>query len=249
MRPHIQYMSQLFLSRRSVIKDIIKPTASTLVLAGNNFCAGSHKNDPWLKYFSKTWENTIIVPGPLEYTTALAKQPSHINETEQLLREEIKQYNNIHFLSCTSVELPTLIVSGAKLWGKKAACEGDPTTYNITQTHQCLPDNLLWKYEESQWLKDKIQEVAYYKKPHLVVTYSVPHYSLLKEEHRLMTDHLSFYSDFEPLSLHSLPIAGWIYGAPKYAKTSKCPAGKTFIGSNAGDAGMHAFYEGMLMAL
>ncbi len=245
-RPSIQYASQLFLSSKQFSPTFIKPTAPILVLAGNNFSLAldqRYTTAAWLQHFSKSWENTIIVPGSLEYTGV-----NHtVYEMDVLHREFLKSYPNIHYLSCKTVDLPQIMISGAKLWGGRITCNSDSVSHAIHQPYKCNTENLLWKWEEGEWLKDAIQQRAYYKKPHIVVTYSVPHPGILSAADQLRGESLSYYSEFEPLVGHSQPVAGWIFGAPRYTKTSLCHWGKTFMGSNAADGG--GFHSGMVMVL
>ncbi len=210
----IQYASQLFLSFESSInKQILKPVAPTLVLAGNNFHCNSQYNRKWLEYLSKSWTNVCIIPGILEHSWVGLKKSTYIDECEQRLREEIAAHSNVHYLNRNS----TTVSDGTKISGlikwPELLNKSDKCMKFISYPYKIQIK--CWKEEEEEWIRDAvISSGTSNTVPHIMASYSNP---------------------YEYLYTNSFPLKGWIYGEPRATLTGYCLNRQTFIGSNSKD--------------
>jgi hypothetical protein len=256
----IQYSSQLFLSFKAFKhpEKLLKPSAPTLVLAGNCFRYSGPHNLHWLKYITESWNNTIIVPGFLEHSTMGVPTPSEgdqgqldTRETYQCLLDEIKPFNNIKVLSSSSHIIDDMLFTGITKWPyEMPPPEVDLPSRFMHEKYKM--QNKLWKYEGDEWLRDILNRYSYsvlYK--HIIVSYYPPltNWIPLANRHYITKDKKDAicYSLYSPLESNKIHAALWIYGTPKATLSGMCPYNNTFITSNSADS--HAYIPSMITNL
>jgi hypothetical protein len=225
----VQYASQLFLSYEASFKAtnrILKPAASTLVLAGNNFYCNSPHNKQWLQFLSTSWSDICIVPGILEHSWRGLTKATDIDECEKRLRDELSNYSNIHYINRNSVNVKDgLRISGVIKWPESIYSTKEAFLHH---KYGLRPD--FWKEEDDEWICDAISRAAWEKERHIMVTHYCPLPHMLKNGHNNNDNSL-----YAPFLLYPQSVAGWIYGSSKTTTTGHCPHGKTFLGSNSRD--------------
>lgn len=237
----IQYSSQLFLSFKPFKspEKLIKPSAPILVLAGNCFRHSAQLNTPWLDYISSTWKNTIIVPGFLEHSYIGAPICDTYDAYDNLTTE-INKYNNIYLLSSKTHMIDNLIFTGVTKWPNQIPQkEVDPPSEYMHDKYKI--QSALWKYEEDEWLRDKLSQYEYsYLYKHILVSYYPPmcNFIPLSDRKYINDDKSDYqcYSAYGPLELYKISCKLWIYGSPRAAVSGMCPHNNTFITSNSADA-------------
>lgn len=246
----VQYASQLFLSFKSTTtaEQIIKPSAKTLVLAGNCFRHASQYNKDWLKYLSSSWQDVCIIPGLLEHSWLGLRQEVDIDESEKRLKEEIAKYKNIHYLNRNSVNVSDGIrVSGFLKWPNYIEHQvGDPASSAIK--HEYIMHTKLWKQEDDEWVREAINDAEYSTIPHIMASYYCPISYMVGSKHiqpKKAQVEPSFYSPYYGLYKYPQPLQAWIFGIPQINITGYCPHNKTFMGCNSLDA--PGYYSQMIM--
>ena len=228
----VQYASNLFLSFKCPTKispfALLKPSASTLILAGNCFRHNSPVNNAWLYYLSSCWKNVCIVPGMLEYSWFGLHSPVYLNECIDELKYEISTYTNIHYLSMKSINVDSMYISGTTMWPIELSTHKDCIVEYISHPYKIQTSS--WKYEEEIWLDDIIKQYEYYLHPHMVITHNC-----------MMSSKSLSYNSF---NIYHKPVAAWITGA----NSNKSGLyGKTFMCSNS--ALSTGYYEGMTASI
>jgi hypothetical protein len=231
----VQYASQLFLSFEKFVDPmkIIRPSAKTLLLAGNCFRHNSPYNKPWLKYLSNSWQDVCIVPGLLEHSWLGLDKEAHIDEAEERLKEEIAEHQNIHYLNRNAVTTADGIrVSGLIKWPNYIQYQkADPAYAAIKDSHRL--HTKFWKEEDDEWICSEINGIH---SPHIMVSYFCPIHTLLGSKYRQPPPtqiEPSFYSLHFPLYKYSQPLKAWIFGVPCTNITGYCPNASTFLGCNS----------------
>jgi hypothetical protein len=111
----IQYASQLFkAAQKQSFRDLLKPVAPTLVLAGNCVQPWTIAGRQFLRDAALSFDTVYVVPGPAEYSS----NPSNCytrNLTE--LYHVVYKHNNARILDNRSYDIDkTTLIAGTTLW-------------------------------------------------------------------------------------------------------------------------------------
>ncbi len=217
----MQYISDIHLemwtSNPAFFKQILKPSAPYLVLAGD-ICSYEkrQKLKPFLEYCSQHWNKIFIVAGNHEYYAY--KVP--MSKVEEWLKDECAAFPNIHFLQKeVHVLEEKYVIIGATLWThiEPAIDYEASTTMNdfkkITNDDgtNFTPDDCRRLYKEhAKFIETETEKTILKDLIPIVITHHLPSPSLIHPKYE--NSHLNSCYASRCLECMLMTPSIWVYG-------------------------------------
>jgi len=224
---HIDYNCMVIKDYKLLFKDI-EPN-NYLIIAGD-LCEIRHKRElhEFFNYTSKIFKHIIYIAGNHEYYKN--------NLDDSIIREEIKEYDNITFLQDDFIDFEEdkFVVYGTTLWtgssndialdmhvrdnmmDYKCIYQKNPDitrppfgTYRIPITRQQIISLHLDMYYKLEEFLEDIAEDQHYKK--IIVTHHLPSYNLISNEYINNACNSGYATDLDD-KLKKLDFDYWICG-------------------------------------
>ena len=161
----MQFRGKLF----GTIKECLKPTASDLVLVGDNFpLYGSHieRSRALLQHVSNNWKRVFVVPGMVEIMgNGLRPWSRNMDEFQEFLKDSPQR--NIHMLNNTEFHDGNSLLVGSTFW-----C-GSAPSMNIIKTQPFTTIKTLdtWAKEDADFIGRAVKMASIQNKSLTVATY------------------------------------------------------------------------------
>ena len=215
MKQYIRYLSDLHLEFIKPDKidqfiEQIKPGVDEIcILAGDIGNPRESNYDIFMKFISKNFKKTFVIPGNHEYYN----ETKTIQETNRFLEEYFQQFNNISFLNYSYEIYANHCFIGTTLWSKIT----DPH-YKINDVHR-IPDFDYIKYNALNRLSiDFLKNAVHSNKNCIVITHHIPSGSLIDKKYKtpdMQPYNQWFYSNMDKFietKKIKKRIACWVYG-------------------------------------
>lgn len=224
---NIQIVSDIHLDYDDIneldFKDIIKPSAEILIIAGDLGNPFNNNYYDFLKFYSVLFVKIFIISGNHEYYY------NNIFETDIKIQKICSKFNNIYFLNNKSYEYNGILFIGSTLWSNI------PNTlekYHLSTINDYRNIKDFTHHKSNQLFKenvDFIQNELKKNKKSLIITHHAPSFKCIPEEFKTDILNICFYSNLEYL-FDNTNIIGWIYGHTHY--NSNIIMNNSFIMSN-----------------
>ena len=212
----IQYASDLHLeflnNRRFLKKNLLKPVAPYLILAGDIdvFHKGKVREKWWFEYFSKNWEQVYIIPGNHEYYQN--------QDACNTLHLDYAVHDNVRYINNQKITIEGVDVYFTTLWSKLSnhlieqyigdfhCTKFNGIRYSATHHNALFLDTIQWLQTELALPKKNKRVVVSHFVPSLKVDAYPP---AINDHTHLMKEY--FVADLD-LFLERWDIDYWIYG-------------------------------------
>lgn len=226
---HLEFVYPQYLNK--FLKKIPLPKENEVcVLAGDIGNPYSTNYDIFMKWISKHFTKTFVIPGNHEYYN----KPKTMSEINAYMADYFKQYDNISFLNNGYEIYQDYCFIGSILWSKIT----NPA-YKINDVYK-ITDLDITKYnmlnaECISFLSDAIKENAGYKL--IIITHHVPSNSLIDQKYKV-GDMIEYNQWFcfpmdEFIERNKSQIKLWFYGHT-HTPCDKIIHGVQFLGNPIG---------------
>jgi predicted phosphodiesterase len=231
----IQYVSDIHLEfyDKLAFPLIVSPTARYLALAGDIGNPQSDLFKSFLDYTSRNWERVFCIAGNHEYYAKHRadkwgkSHPSHMFETQKILKSLCSAYSNVHFLHHDSpavyIEKENVAVVGATLWthipsdclelARKGMNDFNliPMPTDDGGLRKLTPEDVnVIHTEERDMLESQIYYWGTQKAQVCVITHHMPSFRCISPRFADSPLNVCFASHCE--SLMAPHVRAWIYG-------------------------------------
>ena len=210
----LRYLSDLHLElvkpnkiEKKIIRQITPGINEILILAGDIGNPYKSNYDVFMKFASKNFKKTFVIPGNHEYYN----KTKTIQETNEFMENYFQQFNNITLLNNNYEIYDNYYFVGTTLWSKIT----DPT-FEINDITQIPNFDYIQYNEFNKSSIDFLEETLKNNNNCIIITHHVPSFSLIDNKYK--TEELSpynqwFYSDIDDLiEINKDKIKVWIYG-------------------------------------
>ena len=171
---------------------------------GNPYQSNYHT---FMKFISKNFKKTFVIPGNHEYYN----ETKTIQETNDFMKEYFQKFNNISFLNNNYEHYDNYCFIGTTLWSKIT----NPS-YEINDVYS-IPNFDYIQYNRLNMLSVDFLEDALHKNENcIVITHHVPSNSLIDIKYKttkMLPYNQWFYCNMdEIIETHKNKIKCWIYG-------------------------------------
>ena len=213
MKRNIRYLSDLHLDfiTPNKIEQFIKKIPSGIdeicILAGDVCNPYQSNYDTFMKFISKNFKKTFVIPGNHEYYNKIKT----IEETNDYLKEYFNKFNNISFLNNSYELYNGYCFIGTTLWSKII----NPK-YKINDVYN-IPHFDYIQYNRLNMLSvDFLEDTLKNNKNCVVITHHVPSDTLIDVKYKtqkMMPYNQWFYCNMDELIIRNTnKIKCWIYG-------------------------------------
>ena len=213
MKLCIRYLSDLHLEfiKPNEINKFIKQIPSGMdeicILAGDIGNPYQYNYDIFIKFISKNFKKTFVVPGNHEYYN----ETKTIYETNDFMKDYYQQFNNISFLNNNYEIYDNYCFIGATLWSKIT----DPR-YKINDIRS-IPNFDIFEYNKLNKLSVSILENTLQNNENcIIITHHVPSHTLIDKKYKtidMQPYNQWFYCNMDKtIENNQNKIKCWIYG-------------------------------------
>lgn len=227
MKSYIRYLSDLHLEfiKEDRIEDFISQIPPGMneicILAGDIGNPYQSNYDIFMKFISKNFKKTFVIPGNHEYYS----KTKTIHETNCFMKNYYQQFNNISFLNNNYEIYDDHCFIGTTLWSKIY----DPR-YKINDVYS-IPNFDIIEYNKLNslcvnFLKDTLEN----NENCIVITHHMPSYTLIDKKYKtldMQPYNQWFYCNMDKtIENNQNKIKCWIYGhthTPSYVIKNRIP--------------------------
>ena len=213
MKFNIRYLSDLHLEfiKPNKINQFIKQIPSgkneICILAGDIGNPYQENYDMFMKYVSKNFIKTFVIPGNHEYYN----ETKTMYETNNFMKNYYKQFNNISFLNNNYEIYNNYCFIGTTLWSKIT----DPR-YKINDIRN-IPDFDIFEYNRLNNLSINVLEDTLQNNENcIVITHHMPSHTLIDKKYKtidMQPYNQWFYSNMDKtIEKYQNKIKCWVYG-------------------------------------
>lgn len=211
----IQYASDLYVDKLSVITDVIHANADVLVLAGDIGCPRKNSYKEFLKYCANNFEHIIIISGNYEYHSSYPYTFEQVDLEIRNICESISP--KIHYLyDGLSVVISDIQFIGATLWSKIEQNDIDNKEFQKMWRDQKRSGTIEWNALEynrtHEYHIQAIERSIHKGLDNMYKNVIVTHHGPLHECCCTTNAKGSFYTNDLENAIHSDYITMWIYG-------------------------------------
>ena len=186
------------------IKDIIKPKAPNLILAGDICFAKHHLFTPFFQKLSPLFKRIIYVLGNHEYYCYNDYHINSISAMEMLIQKKLLPFKNIHVLQKSFIEIDDVVILGCTLWsylskkdfvcGMRILSEPSFVRHNKTiLLHPKISNEL--HFNQKIWLADMLD--IFNNRKTIVVTHYLPTIKAINKKFTIFNK--AYYSNCDNL--------------------------------------------------
>lgn len=224
---NIQIVSDIHLDYNDInesdFKDIIKPSAEILIIAGDLGNPFNNNYYDFLLFYSTLFLKIFIISGNHEYYY------NDIFQTDIKIEEICSKFNNIYFLNNKYYEYNGILLIGSTLWSN---IPNNLEKYHLSTINDYRNIKNFTHYKSNQLFRENVDFIKNQLKKNkksLIITHHSPSFKCMSDEFKTDILNCCFYSNLEYL-FDNTNIIGWIYGHTHY--NSNITINKSFIRSN-----------------